>query len=450
MKQLNITVKKHIFLIMFTSLLLLSCNRNNAIENNNYTLKSDNDSIQIEVKLPPKSYCGFNIRDSIFNLHYVSFENKTDKDTIITKRFPVCINNHTISYGVVVKSKSGFEILKHLYLLDKESYELEFTFNKGDIIIQDSSNVTILDNILSDYDAMHKQIHLSRGKNKENIKVKLDSLYNNFKIRYNSDNNQMLSKANEIYYIDKLQALYPDHEKVVKFIQNQNKDCLSNDLVIPIFINYIDNIKDDFAINNDDFSENSLHKLSVAMYHFLTREENRGKYLAANNWLRTTDFYHQNRSEVDKKITVPDNDKFRESLANLSLDNKKFDNVTFAEIIKQNPSEYYLLDFWATWCKPCMEGIKKMHTIDIPNNVKVINLSVDKLKNREEWRDVANSTQQELSYLITNSNKNKAFLKFIELSAIPRYILLDKDLNPVDWSFPLPSESTFQKRLNAL
>ena len=168
----------------------------------------------------------------------------------------------------------------------------------------------------------------------------------------------------------------------------------------------------------------------------------------AKKWLRSTKLYSENTIAIDKEITPLNNVTFKEKLNKLSFFSVSDEKSSISKIIKQTPSPYYLIDFWATWCAPCIQGVEAMAKAGLPKNVKVISLSVDKAKDKEKWKTKTKELEQSISYWLNEElDETKAFLKFIEMQSIPRYILIDENMNLIDQAFYHPQQPQFLPKL---
>jgi len=172
------------------------------------------------------------------------------------------------------------------------------------------------------------------------------------------------------------------------------------------------------------------------------------KYLKAKSWLRSTDFYSEHSYEIEKELTPLDNKQFKKLLAQLNISDTTDRVLSFPQLIQENPSPYYLIDFWATWCAPCIGGVKIMNEMDMPKNINVISISMDKERDKEKWKTKTVGLKQSITYWLDDTNENAiSFLKFIELQSIPRYIIIDKNMNLIDQAFYRPEQSQFLPKL---
>lgn len=148
--------------------------------------------------------------------------------------------------------------------------------------------------------------------------------------------------------------------------------------------------------------------------------------------------------------TIPEN------ALNTKLISQKNDTTSLGEIFKNSPSKIKVIDFWASWCPPCIRNIKETKSfknrLATNDNVQFIYLSID--KDKKTWlkrsKELKKYLKTEHQYLVLGG-KNSSLGKSFKISGIPRYIILDKENKIVLDNAPRPSDSlVFKKVINRL
>jgi thiol-disulfide isomerase/thioredoxin len=101
------------------------------------------------------------------------------------------------------------------------------------------------------------------------------------------------------------------------------------------------------------------------------------------------------------------------------LDNKR---VFYSDL---KGEKLTLLDFWATWCKPCARAIPKLITLyeDYKNSgVQLIGISVDSPRNLTKVKPFANSMG--INYLIL-LDSNSELMSELQVTILPTILIVD-------------------------
>ncbi len=443
--------KLYSLLLLLLLALLFNCKKDNkeiVKDKISNKINIENDSIYISVDFNQDGSAIINVPDALLHNYSLTFNNEKHEERRVTHVLSSAYSSMVVEYGVYISGQNKIENIKQNYLISKGNSRLFLEYDSEKYIFKhNSSNI---DSITENYRRLRSKIF--QTENKEIYLKELDTLYLFYNNLYTEKNNTKKVQLNDIYYFEKLQMINPLSEKVDDFIKTLS-DPIASKTLRRLLFSYVENrinIFDYKNLNIINFSEEYINLLSIGVFSFLRFEDNKGndKFPAATKWLKETSLYSNNKIIIDKEIEPLDNEDFKKNLSQLQFFGKSEESIDFTNIIKQNQTDYYLIDFWATWCAPCIQGVKTMNKMELPKNIKVISISVDKEKDKQKWKTMTKELEQPLSYWIDETDSDtKEFMKFIEMQSIPRYILIDKDMNLIDQAFYHPQEPQFLSKL---
>jgi len=123
---------------------------------------------------------------------------------------------------------------------------------------------------------------------------------------------------------------------------------------------------------------------------------------------------------------------------------------SFEEIIAENRGKVVLIDYWASWCKPCRKEmpemralIKKYKEADITFVFVSMDIEADKWKKAAEKERIGDMPYSYMAWDIKKTDLSRS----IKVPSIPHYAIFDKNGNLVNADAPRPSEKELEAEL---
>lgn len=215
----------------------------------------------------------------------------------------------------------------------------------------------------------------------------------------------------------------------------------------------IDSVRSEFTIQQMRDGRGSYEKESIAFKRRSKKGTERARQLSQNIVNRFNDevislyilrnhlAYQMSSNELDKQLSeiAPKlhNHPYMKDLRNL-LDSKKtvvgnlaptfnIEDMNGKKIkLTAYKGKYVLLDFWASWCSPCLREIpnlKKLHAQYGGKKLEIIGISLDKEENR--WRNTIKKHAMSWTQICDFNTWHGDIPVKYNVQSIPRTILID-------------------------
>jgi len=121
------------------------------------------------------------------------------------------------------------------------------------------------------------------------------------------------------------------------------------------------------------------------------------------------------------------------------------------EIIAQNKGKIIVIDYWASWCKPCrkeMPAMKSLMKKYKNSDIAFVFISMD--IDQEKWKEAAEKegiAEEPYSYMSFQIKKTD-LSKTLKGSSIPNYVIFDKNGTMVNADAPRPTSKKLQAEID--
>jgi len=457
-----------------------------------YNNKSIKDSLLLipdEVNSPITNYTPvvYSSDTDFFDDKVIIFNSKTKVDTfIISSGTPIILKHKynsedlyfhiepgdTLNYSTlngipIYESKIQDELslldFKAEALFRDKNYEFkstDFHFNQITHLILNNQNEKVFNaNYLNLRKTASNKMHLTldslKGKNK--ISKEAFDLHKK-RIKYDSINLLLNKNLFSITYTKNFEDYIEEDDTFLKYAFY--KEFLHN------------LIKNKFNVNNKKFGNavlldakqayDSIKKnetlftkktKSYLLYHYLNQIVESRSIDVSKTYL--DDFIKNNsfkplNTHVKNKYLL-DLYSLKKEIDSVYLIDKYKKKIVLKDFISQNKGKVIFIDFWASWCAPCIKAFpdsKKLINKYKDDDVIFVFLSID--KNVEDWRkaiEKENLFSYNHSFLAVNY-PSASFYKKLELKSIPRYLIYDTKGELAHKNAPSPSSDNIIDVLN--
>jgi thiol-disulfide isomerase/thioredoxin len=99
--------------------------------------------------------------------------------------------------------------------------------------------------------------------------------------------------------------------------------------------------------------------------------------------------------------------------------------VAFQDILKKHEGKTVVIEVWASWCGDCVKAMPKIKELQANNpDIDYVFISMD--KTADKWQIGIDKHELKGEHYMANDQQQGVFGKAIDLTWIPRYIIIDK------------------------
>lgn len=203
-----------------------------------------------------------------------------------------------------------------------------------------------------------------------------------------------------------------------------------------------------------NYLDNELTCLELKMFHWLCNNASSENILILEEILKSISLKlesHYNSYEINEKFKnlIINNTIIDKQLLEDVLYNSKYNETSLNILFQSKKDSLIVIDFWASWCGPCIKEFPSLKRIKIElKDKKITFLTINVDENIEKWNDLNKkyNLNKDSYYLKNgfNSNFGKRFLK----NGIPKVLIFDTNGLLISQNFLTPSHPLFNKSLN--
>lgn len=245
-------------------------------------------------------------------------------------------------------------------------------------------------------------------------KVNIDGTISSYKIEYNASGNKLNEQYSE--YRDKIIYDYELSSKLMYEVENLYAQNAS-DSIIDILYDKLTKITIKNNQNPIDYISKNPNKEISSYLLFNEQKENIEKYyFKLDEKIKSSDYGKLIQKKINTWNKVSVNSKAPD------FEYETFKNGKFR--LSNNKLKYIILDFWGSWCGPCLIEMPKMKEFYEKNKNKVEIVGIAARDEKENW--IKAIKENELGWIhILNDKEKDDLVKKFGVTGFPTKIIIN-------------------------
>lgn len=124
-------------------------------------------------------------------------------------------------------------------------------------------------------------------------------------------------------------------------------------------------------------------------------------------------------TEIEKKTSVG------ETYVDFTLATPEGEDIALSDLVGK--TDYLLIDFWASWCGPCIRAIPELKELHDNNRTKLTILGVSLDRSKDEWVDAINKYKLDWLHVSDLVYWESEAAKMYAVNLIPSTVLINKE-----------------------
>ena len=159
----------------------------------------------------------------------------------------------------------------------------------------------------------------------------------------------------------------------------------------------------------------------------------------------------QNTALRDTLISIQDklDNRLSDRSLQTELESATGEKISLGELLMNYPQNLIYLDFWATWCGPClleMPASEKLQQEFNNGSIEFVYLSIDSDKQR--WLKKTATLPQGKNAHHYRVKDGLRFMNEMGGSSVPRYMLIGKNGGMINFNAPRPRSLELRRLIN--